>query len=89
MAKRNGKKRDRSKELTQKRLKRQKISHQRAKRKLYAEKFNPWVQDSIPEDEHILNFDSHPNIALAAFRLMLGIPGDPRTPQNLSFDYSP
>ena len=49
---------------------------------------NPWEADRIPSDQAILSFASSPNIALATFRLMLGIPGDSRLPQDLSFTYN-
>ena len=50
--------------------------------------YNPWVNDSIPPDFVIENCTTIPNVALATFRLVLGIPGDTRVPPDLTFTYS-
>ena len=38
-------------------------------------------------DQVIMKHTTNPNIALSTFRLMLGIPGDRRVPQDLNFEY--
>lgn len=52
------------------------------------ETYSPWLEDYIPADPIILQYFKNPNVALATFRLMLGIPGDIRVPQDLSFKFN-
>ena len=39
-----------------------------------------WTSDALPTDEQLKHFDKDPTTAVAAFRLMAGIPPDPRNP---------
>ena len=46
-----------------------------------------WTADALPTDEELKQFVKDPYTAVAAFRLMAGIPVDPRIPSaNLAFD---
>ena len=45
-----------------------------------------WTADALPTDEQLKQFDKDPATVVAAFRLMAGIPPDPRIPSaNLDF----
>ena len=49
--------------------------------------FSIWTTCSPPSDEQLKNFEKNPYTAVAAFRLMAGIPADPRiSSANLQFE---
>ena len=50
--------------------------------------YDPWTDSRTPSDTAIKNCATNPNLALGTFRVMLGIPGDRRIPQDLSFTYN-
>ena len=46
-----------------------------------------WTANTLPTDEQLKHFDKDPTTVVAAFRMMAGIPPDPRIPSaNLDFD---
>ena len=81
--KRNAKGRDRTNEKAKRRRLKEKAEQEVAEYATY----NPWVHNKLPTDQLIMKHSTNPNIALATFRLMLGIPGDRRLQQDLNFEY--
>ena len=45
-----------------------------------------WSSDALPDDDLIQQFELHPYVAAAAFRMMAGVPRDARIcPTDMSF----